>query len=206
MPQRFLKEPLDYRAVRGIQISVVFTFTIFVQEFLRYPRAGWTGFAVMMIYAGFDNGTTLSRAYQRFLGVLLGLLSGYFLWFLGHIDYRTLIILIPMTVYLAYFLVGRAYSIPTVFTVNTSIIGTGYFNPSSSSFSITSFLIDYLICTLIAFTIILVFEYFEFRRYHMMHRFIQDTQTEVVARLNKLTNLLNKKKLGAANGLKTVLS
>ncbi|WP_019216969.1 FUSC family protein [Legionella tunisiensis] len=73
-----------------------------MQEWLRYPRAGWTGFAVMMIYAGFDNGTTIFRAYQRFLGVLLGLFSGYILWFIGHVDYRTLIIILPMTVFLLF--------------------------------------------------------------------------------------------------------
>jgi len=185
---------LDYRSMRGLQISIVFTFTIFIQEFFNYPRAGWTGFAVMMIYAGFDNGTTLLRAYHRFLGVLLGLLSGYLLWFIGHIDYRTLIIIIPVTVFLAYFLVGHAYSVPTVFTVNTAIIGTGYFD-THNLFSITFFLVDYFICTIIAFTIIVLFEYFWFRRFHMMRRFINDTQAEVISGLNRLVLLLNSNKI-----------
>ena len=67
MPRSMVVPRLSYRAMRGLQISIVFAFTIFVQEFLRFPRAGWTGFALMMIYAGFDNGATLSRAYNRFL-------------------------------------------------------------------------------------------------------------------------------------------
>ena len=57
---------LSYRSLRAVQISTVFCFTIIVQEGLRYPRAGWTGFAVMMIYAGFDIGTTILRADLRF--------------------------------------------------------------------------------------------------------------------------------------------
>ncbi len=194
MPRSLIQEPLDYKTTRSLQISVVFTFTIFIQQLFHYPRAGWTGFALMMIYAGFDNGTTLFRAYQRFLGVLLGLLSGYFLWFLGHLDYRTLIFLIPLTVFLAYFLVGQSYSVPTVFTVNTSIIGTGYFNPSGG-FTITTFLIDYFMCTIIAFTIILIFEHFWFRRYQMMGRFIRDTQLDLVKHLYQLVQLLEQKNI-----------
>lgn len=186
---------LSYRSLRGIQISTVFFFTIIIQEWFHYPRAGWTGFAVMMIYAGFDNGTTILRAYHRFLGMLLGLFSGYLLWFVGHLDYRFLIIIIPITIYFAYFLAGQAYSIPTVFTVNTSVIGTGYFDRSGSSFNVTNFLIDYLMCTVIAFAIILVFEYFWFSRYRLMKLFIKDTQTDVVRKLYKLIHLLNQDKI-----------
>ena len=194
MRQSLSNKRFNYRSARALQICTVFTVTIFLAELLRYPHAGWTGFAVMMIYAGFDNGTTLFRAYHRFLGVLLGLLSGYFLWFLGHLDYRCLILVIPATVFMAYFLVGRAYSIPTVFTVNTSIIGTGYFD-IHDSYSISYFLADYFICTLIAFTTILVFEHVWFSRYEMMRRFIRDTQIEAVNQLYDLVDLLEKDKI-----------
>jgi hypothetical protein len=190
---------LSYRSLRGIQISTVFFFTVIVQELIHYPRAGWTGFAVMMIYAGFDNGTTILRAYHRFLGMLLGLFSGYLLWFLGHVDYRLLILIIPITIYFAYFLAGQAYSVPTVFTVNTSVIGTGYFDKSGSSFNVTNFLIDYLICTVIAFAIILVFEYFWFSRYRLMDLFIKDTQRDVIRKLYHLIHLLNQPKISRSD-------
>lgn len=185
---------LSYRTLRALHICIVFTFTIWFQEILRFPRAGWVGFAVMMIYAGFDSGTTLFRAYHRFWGMLLGLFSGYLLWFMGHLDYRTLILIIPLTVFFAYFLVGHAYSVPTAFTVNTAVIGTGYFY-AHNSFSITFFLVDYAICTVFAFVIILLFEYFWFRRHHMMQRFIRDTQNEVLQHLSELVNLLNQDKI-----------
>lgn len=194
MPTSVNQFPQSYRTLRCIQISTVYFFTFIVQELLRYPRAGWTGFAVMMIYAGFDNGTTIFRAYHRFLGVLLGLYSGYLLWFVGHLDYRTLILIIPLTVFFAYFLTGRAYSIPTVFTVNTSVLGTGYFSTQQAA-PVFYFIIDYTICTLIAFAIILGFEYLWFSRYRMMQRFISDTQMEVINDLYRLIDLLNQKKI-----------
>ena len=185
---------LSYRSLRGLQISTVFFFTIVVQEWLRYPRAGWTGFTVMMIYAGFDNGTTIFRAYHRFFGVLLGLLSGYFLWFIGHLDYRMLFIVIPTTIFFAYFFAGRAYSVPTLFTVNTSLIGYGYFNMQDTS-TVTYFIIDYGLCTFVAFTIILGFEYLWFRHYGLMSRFLRDTQAMVIRDLCRLVYLLNQGKV-----------
>lgn len=188
---RALKLPhLSYRAQRALKICTVFTITVAVQEILRIPHAGWIGFAVIMIYAGFDNGTTLFRAFHRFWGMLLGLLSGYVLWFIGHLDYRTLIVIIPATIFLAYFLVGHAYSIPTVFTVNTAVIGTGYFY-AHNNYSITFFITDYAICTVIGFAIILVVEYFWFRHQRLMTRFIADTQQEIFARLQALVELIN---------------
>lgn len=189
MLQALAKRRFTYRTGRILQICTVLTVTLCVADLLRYPHSGWTGFAVMMIYAGFDNGTTLFRAYHRFIGVLLGLLSGYCLWFLGHIDYRCLILVIPITVFLAYFLAGYAYSIPTIFTVNTSIIGTGYFD-IHNQYPVTFFLMDYFIATLVAFAIIIVFEHFWFKRYHMMYRFIHDTQVDTIKQLDHLIYLL----------------
>ena len=72
-----------------------------------------------------------------------------------------------MTVFFAFFLVGREYSVPTVFTVNASVIGSGYFS-TENSLTVTYYIIDYTLCTVIAFGIILIFEYFWFRRYKLI--------------------------------------
>ena len=138
--------------------------------------------------------------------MLLGLLSGYILWFIGHIDYRLLLIIIPLTIYCAYFLAGQAYSVPTVFTVNTSIIGSGYFDTSISVFPLTYFLTDYLICTFIAFAIILLFEYFWFSRYQLINLFIRDRQTEMVRKLYHLVHLLNQKKIRRSDWFESCIS
>jgi hypothetical protein len=197
---------LSYRSLRAVQISTVLCCTIIIQEAFRFPRAGWTGFAVMMIYAGFDNGTTILRAYHRFWGMLLGLLSGYLLWFIGHIDYRLLLLIIPLTIYFAYFLAGKAYSVPTIFTVNTSVIGTGYFDTSVTVFPLTFFLTDYLMCTVIAFCIILIFEYFWFSRYNLIHLFIIDNQAEMVRKLYRLIHLLNQNKTHRSHWFEACIS
>ena len=183
-----------YNFTRGVQISTVFAIAIVVQELFRFRHAGWTGFALMMIYAGFDNGTTLIRAYDRFLGVLMGVFTGYILWFLGHLDFRLLYFLIPLTVFCVFFWAGTTYRIPTIFTVSTSIIAFGYFD-SQSAFVIGFFVMDYAMCTLIAFAIILVCEHFWFRHYRLMHRFIRDIQGDVIDNLYVLINLLEQVKI-----------
>ena len=181
---------LSYRAIRGLQICIVFSFTIFLQEWLRMPHAGWIGFSVMMIYVGFDHGTTLFRTFHRFWGMILGLISGFLLWFLGHVDFRLLILIIPITIFLAYFLVGHAYSVPTIFTVNTAVIGTGYFSTGLTT-TVNSFIYDYTAATIVALAICVFFEYFIFRRYGLMQRFISDTQLQIIQQLKILLELLN---------------
>lgn len=181
---------LSYKGIRALQICTVLTFTIFIQELLRYPSAGWTGFAVMMIYVGFDHGTTMFRAFHRFWGMILGLITGFFLWLMGHLDYRLLIVVIPITIFFAYFLVGHAYSVPTVFTVNTALIGTGYFGYSKTS-TVNTFIYSYTVATIIAFVICILFEYFYSRRYNLMKIFIEDTQHKIIEDLKNLLDLLN---------------
>lgn len=191
----------NYRTLRALHISIVFAVTVFIQQSAHYPRAGWTGFAVMMIYAGFDNGTIFLRSYHRFLGSVLGLFSGYLLYLIGHFDYRTLVIILPTTIFFAYFLAGKAYSVPTIFTVNTSLLATGYFNPGDQ-FTVFDFIVDYFMATLIAFALVLVFEYFLFSRYHLMRRFIEDSQGRVIDKLAGMISLLNKKHISRRDWFK----
>ena len=148
----------------------------------------------MMIYAGFDNGTTIARAYHRFLGVLLGVFTGYVFWSVSHYDFRLAYFIIPLTVFSIFFWAGSAYSIPTIFTVSSSILGFGYFD-SQSSFVVSFYIIDYTMCTVIGFCIILLFEHFWFRHYQMLHRFIRQIQLDVIKNLYTLVHLLNQDKV-----------
>ncbi len=189
MPQ-IIKHPyLNYQAWRALRIATVFTFTITLERYMKIPHAGWTAFAVIMIYAGFDNGTTLFRAFHRFWGVLLGLLSGYLLWLIGHLDYRSLFLLIPFTIFLAYYLLGKEHSIPVVFNVNTAVIGNAYFF-AHNNYAMTFFIFDYGMCTIIGFAIVILFEYFWFRHYRLLEHFIYDTQQEMINHLTALFELL----------------
>lgn len=186
-------DQFEYSFTRGVQISTVFAITVVVEELFRYPHAGWTGFVLMMIYAGFDNGTTLIRAYDHFLCVLIGVFMGYILWFVGHLDYRLLFFLIPLTIFYVFFWAGTVHNTPNI-TVATSIIAFGYFD-TQSSFIVAFFIIDFTMCTLIAFSIILVCEHFWFSRYRLMHRFVRDIQGNVIDYLYVLVHLLEQPRI-----------
>lgn len=183
----------NYRRIRGFQIMTVFTVTVFIQEFFHIPHSGWMGFETMMIYVGFDNGMTIFRTYHRFLGMLLGLFTGYFLWFLGHLDDRALTLIIPACIFYGYYFSGKHYSVPTIFTINTSLIGLGYFYGNAVYFNPTDFIIEYFVCTVFIFWIIVFFECFIFKPKRMMKYFIYDNEIAILKTLHKINEVLEQK-------------
>lgn len=185
---------VNYRLMRGIQISFVFFFIVFVQELWRFPHAGWCGFTAMMIYAGFDNGTTVVRAYHRFLGVVLGVLLGYIIWCFARYNYRVWYFIVPMVVYGTFFWSATVYAIPTIHTVCASIFAFGYFD-TQSSFVISYFVMDYLMATLIGFSIIMLVERYWFSHEWMMRRFLRDVQQKVLDELQQLMMLIQQEKI-----------
>lgn len=193
MSRRQTESTLNYASIRALQISFVFALTIFIQYFFNYPNAGWTGFAVMMIYAGFDNGTTLSRAYHRFLGVLMGLITGYILAIIGHIEYRLLFFMVALMVFLAYFLTGKAYSVPTIFTVNTSVIGTAYFS-SNETINVLYYLLDYCVCTCVAFGLVWFIETRWFSKFYLQERFLYDVEERIIENFQALMAVIKRDK------------
>lgn len=184
---------LDFKTTRSLQICLVFTASIVIETALDIPRAAWVGFTVMMIYVGFDAGATLHRTFHRFWGVLLGLLLGYILWFLGHLDYRLLFLFIPCLVFCAYFVLGQFYMYPTIFTVTLTVIGPDYFG--SSGYYTTWFFSDYFVCTIIAFSICVFFEYYVFRNANMARKFYIDLHKEIVLQLKELFKIINQNKI-----------
>ena len=189
---------LNFRTIRAIHICIVYTFTLAVQEMFNYPRAAWTGFAVMMIYAGFDSGATLRRTFHRFWGMALGLLLSFVLWFLGHIDYRILLFIIPIGVFFAHYTLGKLYMFPTIFTVTLTALGSDYY-PNDTFFP-SWFFSDYFICTVIALIICVVFEYFIFRGRNLTNKFYYELQQEITNSMNCILALtleasLNRSKL-----------
>jgi len=185
---------LNYRLLRGIQISFVFFLIIFIQELWRFPHAGWCGFTAMMIYAGFDNGTTVVRVYHRFLGVVLGVLLGYMIWYVARYNYRLWYFIVPGVVYGIFFWNATVYAIPTIHTVCASIFAFGYYD-TQSSFVISYFVMDYLMATLIGFSVIMFVERVWFSRDWMMRRFLRDTQEKVINELQHLIILWQQEKI-----------
>ncbi len=191
---------MKFRTIRAIHICIVFTTTLAIQEIFNFPRAAWTGFAVMMIYVGFDAGSTLRRTFHRFWGMLLGLFLSYILWFLGHIDYRILFFIVPIGVFFAYFSLGKLYMYPTIFTVTLTALGSDYY--ATDAYSPLWFFSDYFICTVIALIICIVFEYFVFRGRNLTQKFYYELQQDITNTLNQIFVLATAKPMNKSKLLK----
>lgn len=194
---------ISFKTIRALQICTVFTTTMGIQVLFDYPRAAWTGFAVMMIYVGFDAGATMTRTFARFWGMVLGLILSYFLWIVGHIDYRVFFVSIPVIVFFAYYSLGKSYAIPTIFTVTLTAIGTIYYG--TGDYYALWFFTDYFICTVIALVICVVFEYYIYHGHNMHRRFYIDLQKEVINRLEELLNLATQTPISKSKWLKVTV-
>lgn len=175
---------LDYRATRAFQICVVFIATLAIQDWLQFSHAGWIGFSVMMIYAGFDSGTSLHRTQHRFWGAMLGLLLSYVLWFIIRIHYELIFLIIPIIVFMAFFALGKFYVSPTIFTVTLTALGLDYY--TIDHYSVDEFFFDYFRATLVALGICVFFEFFIFKKGNLTHKFYFDLQRALVFQLEKL--------------------
>ena len=180
---------IDYRSIRALQICIVFAATLAIQRILLYSHAGWIGFAVMMIYAGFDAGASIDRTLQRFSGMLLGLLLSYFIWMLGVMNYRVMIIIIPIVVFFAFFALGKSYAFPTIFTVTLTALGTDYYAPTH--YDVSNFFFDYFRSTLVALCICIFFEGIVFKRKSVTHKFYQELQHLILLQLQQLLTLVS---------------
>lgn len=191
---------ISFRTSRALQICIVFATTLAIQELFNFPRAAWTGFAVMMIYAGFDAGSTLQRTFHRFWGAVLGLFLSYILWFIGHLDYRTLFLIVLVMVFFAFFSLGKLYAFPTIFTVTLTALGTDYY--STDTYHVAWFFSDYLICTVIALIICVVFEYFIFGKHNLTYKFYSDLQKEIIHSLEDLLQQVQQQPVSKSQWLK----
>ena len=198
-----MRKVMSYKTTRALQICIVFAATLIVQVFFGYAKAAWTGFAVMMIYAGFDAGAAMQRTFHRFWGALFGLLLSYVLWFIGHVDYRLLVIIIPFVVFMAYFTLGKLYAVPTVFTVTLTALGTDYY--SNNTYFVAWFFSDYFICTVIALIICVVFEFFGFKKSNLTRKFFVDLQQEIVLGLSDLLKIVTHSSLNRSLFLKATV-
>lgn len=178
---------LDYRTIRALHICIIFTVSIAIEQLLKIPRGAWTAFTVMIIYAGFGTGASIQRMGQRFWGVILGLFLAYIIWFIGHLNYRTLFLMIPVLVFFYYYSLGTLFAYTSIFTVTLSAIGPDYFG--SPGFYVSWFFTDYFACTLLAAIICMLFEYFIFAKINMTRRFYIALQKNMITGLSELLAL-----------------
>lgn len=196
----FVSKIIAYRSERALQICIVFATTLLIERLLQFPKAGWIGFVVMMIYVGFDGGASMHRTLHRFWGTLIGLLLSYFLWLVGLLDYRLMLTVIPIVVFFSFFSLGKFYSYPTIFTVTLTSLGTAYFTPDN--YSVSEFFFDYFRATLIAFLICMVFEGVIFKNKGMTRVFGRNLEQTIVLELEQLLDMLTSQPLKHAHFLK----
>jgi len=166
---------------RGLQIVITFTITIFIQEWFRYPFAPYTGFVVMMIFIGFDVGMVKDRGRHRFYGALLCGLAGFLYWYLGHLNYRAILILIVIWVFCYIYFLNHAYLTGTFFTMSLTLIGKGYLDTQGKVYA-TEMISDIFISTVFAYIIIMFMHEWLFKDkrlsfqifYHMLTNFLQN--------------------------------
>jgi hypothetical protein len=193
---------LNYRTTRALHICIVFATSIFIEMQLNIPRGAWTGFTVMLIYTGFDVGSSIQRIFYRFLGVLLGLQLAHILWFLGYVNFRLLLLIIATTLFCYYYFLGKSYAYATIFTTTLSVIGSDYFG--DTTFHIQWYERDYFMCTVLAVVICIFFEYFIFFRINMTRKFYLDLQQEIISQLENFLIIMQKEKIKKSTFLHAV--
>lgn len=191
---------VDYRTTRAIQIAIVFMGTLALQRWLDFSHAGWIGFAVMMIYAGFDPGTSVHRSIHRFWGAMFGLFLSYILFFLIRLDYDMIMVVIPLMVFMAYFTLSKYYVAPTIFTVTLTALGSDYYQ--NDHYVIDIFFFDYGKATILALGMCVSFEHFVFRKSNLTHKFYYELQQTLVQQLHTLYHLVSQTPLRRSRHLK----
>jgi|LauGreDrversion4_2_1035121.scaffolds.fasta_scaffold44947_2 uncharacterized membrane protein YccC len=183
MHNLFLERIQQLRMTRGLQIVITFTLTIFIQEWFRYPFAPYTGFVVMVIFIGFDVGMVKARGQHRFWGTLLGCLIGFFYWYIGHFNYRSIFVIIIIWVFAYIYFSNYTYLTSTFFTMSLTLLGKGYFDTQGELYA-TEMIGDIFISTLFAYIIIMLTHEYFFKDkhlsfqifYHMLENFLKHIQ------------------------------
>jgi hypothetical protein len=154
----------------------------------------------MLIYAGFAKGASLQRTRERVLGVVLGLFIGFFVWFLGQIDFRFAIFSAPILIFMTFFFVGKSFIFQSAFIVSLSVLGLDYYKNSDNA--IGNFLFDYLIFTLVAFAICVIFDHVILRKENLSRKFYFDLQAKILQHLDKLFKIVTHQPMRSAYYLK----
>lgn len=189
-----------YYQTRAIQICIVFTCSQILEGYLNFTHSGWIGFAVMMIYAGFDSGASIHRSKHRFWGAVLGLLLSYFLFILIRFNDDFIWLIVPFIIFMAYFTVSKLYVTPTIFTVSLTGLGADYYQ--SNDFAIQTFFEEYFFATLVAYWLCIALEYYVFKRSSLSKKFYAELQENILTSLNKIFYLLSTRKINASKFLK----
>lgn len=197
-------KPLDVFTRRYLQITTAFMLFVFIEQYFHIPHAVWIVITGATIYAGFNPGTVLKRAYWRFSGTLTGVCAVAIMWYIIHWDYRTAIVFAVLICFAMVFFLGIPYNYYMIIATLSSDIAVEWGN--SGHFSLQYYVVDRVICTLIVFAICLVMEHLWFGRSNFTLLLYQQTKRQLHSEMREVSQRIDHMHLSKANLLRFVIS
>lgn len=195
---------IDIFTRRYLQITTAFMIFVFIEQYFHIPHAVWIVITGSIIYAGFNPGTVLKRAYWRFSGTLTGVCAVAIMWYIIHLDYRTAIIFAALIAFAMVFFLALPYNYYMIIATLSSDIAVEWGN--SGHFSLQYYVVDRVVCTLIVFAICLVMEHLWFGRSNFTSLLYRKTKTELYNEMEMCSRNVDHIHLSKANLLRFVIS
>lgn len=151
-----MPKTLNLYQSRVLQITFVFMFLACIDQYGHVPHSSWVIVTGCMIYAGFDPGTVLKRAYLRIVGTIVGIASVVIVWHTIHIDYRLDIFFLVLVMWAIVFSQSLSYQYFVLFATIFADLSVETVN--SSVFQLRYYVTDRLISTAIAFSVCIIVE------------------------------------------------
>lgn len=147
---------LDLFTKRFIQITFVFVFFAYVDQYWHIPHSSWIIITSALIYSGFDSGAVINRAYLRFTGTIVGIAFVVIVWQCVHLDYRTLEFFLAFLSWSLVFFVAIPYDRFMILATLVSDLALEVSN--SSDFLLQFYVIDRFLCTAFVFGACIIIE------------------------------------------------
>ena len=147
--------------LRIFHVVVMLATAIFVYQYSQWDDGLWVPISVIAIIGPFRPGLTISKAQQRVLGTIAGLLLSVIIWFIIHYNYNVLVIICLILLYCVAFAALHDY---TYFIMLVSImlcINFDYMNLFFNNEIV--YVVNRAICVLVGVCICQFYEYFVFK-------------------------------------------
>ncbi|MFN7094860.1 MAG: FUSC family protein [Burkholderiales bacterium] len=171
------------RIQRIWHVSLMLTFAAFISMWFKWPYGFWVPITVAAIVLPLDSGLVVRRAWERYLGTLLGLILFIPIWMLLQADYRLIFLFTPVFLALSNFYLHHNYTQNVAFLTLSVGVMLGYTSSTDSNFY--QFLGDRFIATLIGVGICISFEALTPYRYKYSYYELQYVTSDLLALLDK---------------------
>lgn len=184
---------IDLFTYRYMQITICYMLFAAIVVFMHIPHSIWIILTGSMLYSGFHPGTIIKRSFLRLKGTIIGIAAAFIFWHIIHIDYRLANLSIPIIFALLCFYRNLSYDkVMIIMTVMAVILIQA---TNTSSFHLSFFIIDRLICTIIVFALCYLVEYFWFGRNNLTYLNYNYQCKSLLNELERLLTIVQSKHL-----------